>query len=68
MFSYLISQVESSSKLLTVNDCFVTLCNMINDISPRVRALAIELAGQLQGVSAEHLLQTFDKKAKFKKI
>ena len=44
-----------------VDDGFIRICNMINDISMPVRAKAARLLGGLRNVSTQYLLQAFSK-------
>ena len=48
--------------LRIVDDAFIKVCNMINDSSVAVRALAASLLGQFPSVSQQFLDQTLDKK------
>ena len=45
-----------------VDDGFVKICHMVNDMSMKVRAEAAGLLGSLHGVSLPYLEQTLDKK------
>ena len=44
------------------DDAFAHVCNSVNDLVVRVRALAAELLGSMQNVSEDFLQQTLDKK------
>ncbi len=44
------------------DDAFVKICDMVNDISMPVRALAAGFLGDFQGISTKFLEQTLDKK------
>lgn len=48
-------------RLRLVDDVFVRICNMVNDISVSVRTSACRLLGMMRGVSERFLLQTFSK-------
>ncbi|KAL5476193.1 hypothetical protein EMCRGX_G026108 [Ephydatia muelleri] len=48
--------------LRLVDDAFIKTCDMVNDISVRVRALATKLLGDFGAVSSKFLDQTLDKK------
>ena len=45
-----------------VDDAFVRICQMVNDLSMKVRVQAAGLLGSLHLVSARYLQQTLDKK------
>lgn len=45
-----------------VDDAFVTICDMVTDLSIQIRAQASRLLGRLSGVAEDILTQTFDKK------
>ena len=53
---------DSSLEMKLVDDAFIKICDMVNDISMRVRALAAELLGDFHNVSTKFLEQTLDKK------
>jgi len=53
---------SSASVVRLVDDGFGRICNMMNDVSMRVRAEAASLLGSLHDVSPRFLAQTLDKK------
>ncbi len=53
---------DSTLEMRLADDAFVKICDMINDISMSVRALAAGLLGDFQGISHKFLEQTLDKK------
>ena len=53
---------DSSVEIRIVDDAFIKICDMVNDISMSVRALAAGLLGDFQTVSTKFLEQTLDKK------
>ncbi|XP_023932225.1 integrator complex subunit 4-like isoform X1 [Lingula anatina] len=53
---------KSKEKIRLVDDTFVKICNMMNDLSWKVRAEAAGLLGSLHLVSPRFLEQTLDKK------
>ncbi|ESN98447.1 hypothetical protein HELRODRAFT_101627 [Helobdella robusta] len=57
---FLLSNGNGSKKL--IDDCFVNLCEFMNDSSPKVRTQAATLLGSMHGVSLQFLSQTLDKK------
>jgi len=54
--------LPSSDEARLVDDAFIKICNMMNDLSMRVRAEAVGLLGSLHHVSPKFLEQTLDKK------
>ena len=52
----------SSDERRYVDDAFVRICQMVNDLSMKVRVQAASLLGSLHLVSARYLEQTLDKK------
>lgn len=52
----------SSDERRCVDDAFVRICQMVNDLSMKVRVQAASLLGSLHLVSARYLEQTLDKK------
>ena len=52
----------SSDERRCVDDAFVRICQMINDLSMKVRVQAAGLLGSLHLVSSRYLEQTLDKK------
>ena len=53
---------ETSVEIRLLDDSFVKVCNLVNDSSVSIRALAAGLLGDFNSVSAEFLSQTLDKK------
>jgi integrator complex subunit 4 len=54
--------LPTSDEARLVDDAFIKICNMVNDLSMRVRAEAVGLLGSLHHVSTRFLEQTLDKK------
>lgn len=54
--------VSAATTTRLADNAFVTLCSAVTDLSPRIRAQASALLGDLVDVSEDTLLQTFDKK------
>ena len=53
---------ESSVELRLLDDAFVKICDLVNDSSMGVRALAAQLLGDFHAVDSKFLEQTLDKK------
>ena len=52
----------SDLRIRLVDHAFSQICNSVNDVSVRVRTLAVSLLGTISGVSDMFLNQTLDKK------
>lgn len=55
-------QGDVSTDIRLVDDAFVKVCDMVNDLSMQVRAQASRLLGLFKGVGFQFLEQTLDKK------
>lgn len=53
---------DSDHHVRLVDHAFSQICNMVNDISVRVRTKAASLLGNMTSVSERFLAQTLDKK------
>ena len=53
---------DSSVDIRILDDAFVKICDLVNDSSVHVRALATSLLGDFTSVSSKFLAQTLDKK------
>lgn len=53
---------ESSVELRLLDDAFIKICDLVNDNSMPVRALAAHLLGDFHMVDTKFLEQTLDKK------
>ena len=53
---------EQSVEIRMLDDGFVKICDLLNDSSMLVRALAASLLGDFKSVSSKFLEQTLDKK------
>lgn len=49
-------------ELRLLDDAFIKICDLVNDISMPVRALAAEMLGDFHAVDEKFLEQTLDKK------
>ena len=54
--------LRTSDEVRLVDDAFIKICQMVNDLSMKVRAEAAGLLGSLHHVSPRFLQQTLDKK------
>ena len=54
--------LPTSDHVRLVDDAFIKICQMVNDLSMKVRAEAVGLLGSLHHVSPRFLEQTLDKK------
>ena len=61
MFS-LVQSSNSDGEIRLIDDAFGNICNLIIDISIRVRTKAAQLLGTMAEVSLHVLLQTLDKR------
>ena len=57
-----IVKLPSSDEVRLVDDAFIKICHMVNDLSMNVRREATGLLGSLHLVSPKFLEQTLDKK------
>ena len=67
LITYLLylSMVQSSTsdeEIRLIDDAFGNICNLIIDLSIRVRTIAAQLLGTMTDVSLPVLLQTLDKR------
>ena len=62
LFYHRIVKLPSSDKARLVDDAFIKICHMVNDLSMNVRREAAGLLGSLHLVSPKFLEQTLDKK------
>lgn len=53
---------SNDEEIKLLDDAFIKICNMVNDISMKVRSEAVGLLGSLHNVSFNVLEQTLDKK------
>lgn len=61
-FCHRIVKLPSSDDVRLVDDAFIKICHMVNDLSMSVRREATGLLGSLHLVSPKFLEQTLDKK------
>ncbi|KAJ2308379.1 hypothetical protein IWW55_000470 [Coemansia sp. RSA 2706] len=52
-----------TGRLRLVDDAFVRCCDLVGDVSARVRVRAATMLGRFRGVNVQQLAQTFNKKA-----
>lgn len=57
-----IVKLPSSDEARLIDDAFIKICHMVNDLSMNVRREAARLLGSLHLVSPKFLEQTLDKK------
>ena len=62
LFCYRIVKLPTSDDVPLVDDAFIKICHMVNDLSMNVRREATGLLGSLHLVSPKFLEQTLDKK------
>jgi len=62
LFCYRIVKLPTSDDVQLVDDAFIKICHMVNDLSMNVRREATGLLGSLHLVSPKFLEQTLDKK------
>lgn len=62
LFLYRVVKLPSSDDARLIDDAFIKICHMVNDLSMNVRRKAAQLLGSLHLVSSKFLEQTLDKK------
>ena len=62
LFPRRIVKLPSSDEARLIDDAFIKICHMVNDLSMNVRREAARLLGSLHLVSPKFLEQTLDKK------